>query len=76
MYEEFREQAEVSFLDEPDELEEGGKGIKASANRLRASISGMTPAQRVIVLALLLVVICLISALCLLVTGSVVLPIP
>jgi hypothetical protein len=71
MYEEFREQAEDSFLDEDEEYEDEDRRLPIDLSKLKSVLSSMTPAQRFIILALLFVVVCLASALCLLVTGAV-----
>ena len=75
MFDDFREQAEDSFFDdEDDDYEEGGFPINTS--KIQGVIFGMTPTQRFVILALLLIVICLGSVLCLLVTGSITPPFP
>ena len=76
MFDEFREQAEDSFLEEDDYYEEEQRGLSIATTKIRTTFTGLTPAQRFVILSLLLVVICLASALCLLVTGRVVPPIP
>ena len=76
MFEEFREQAEDSFQDEEDELEEESRGLPVDTEQLRSTYFRLNPKQRLIILALLLVVICLVSAFCLLVTGRIVPPFP
>ena len=73
MFEEFREQAEDSFLEDDDYYEEEPEDLLSS---IRSTFLRLSPAQRFVILALMLVVICLSSALCLLVTGRVVPPIP
>jgi len=72
-FEEFREQAEDSFLEDEDYYEEEPQDLLSS---IRFTFLRLTPAQRFVILALMLVVICLSSSLCLLVTGKVVPPIP
>ena len=76
MFEEFREQAEDSFLDEDDFEEEEQSGLGAATTKVRTTFLNMTPAQRFIILMLMLIVVCLASSLCLLVTGKVVPPLP
>ena len=76
MFEEFREQAEDSFLDEEEGLEEEGRSLPVDSEQLRSTYFSLNPKQRLIILALLLVVICLVSAFCLLVTGRIVPPFP
>ena len=76
MYEELREQAEDTYLEDDEEFEEQGGGITAVTSRVQSIAFSMTPTQRLIILALLLVVICLFSALCLLVTGRIAPPLP
>jgi hypothetical protein len=76
MFEEFREQAEDSFLDEDDFDEEEQDGLAGATTKVRTTFRSMTPAQRFIILMLMLIVVCLVSSLCLLATGKVVPPLP
>jgi hypothetical protein len=72
MFDDFREQGS-SFLDETEE--EGLVEAPGKAERPRGRFLGMTPLQRFVIAAMLLVLTCLLSAFCLLVTQKVVPPI-
>lgn len=74
MFDDLREQAENSFLDEEEELEVESSRFAPYTARAQSVASSLTQTQRIIILALLLVVICLVSVLCLLMTGRVVPP--
>jgi hypothetical protein len=76
MFDDLREQAENSFLDAEDELEEGSSRFDIDSAKLLSIFANLTQTQRIIILALLLVVICLVSVLCLLMTGRIAPPIP
>jgi hypothetical protein len=76
MFDEFREQAEESFIDEEMDYGDEARRLPIDTSQVQTSFFSMTPTQRIFLLALLLIVICLFSALCLLVTGRVVPPIP
>jgi hypothetical protein len=66
MLDDLRQQAEDSFLDEPEQA--------AQAAPSQPRFLGMTPAQTFILSFILLILACLLSASCLLVTGRVVPP--
>ena len=76
MFDEFREQAEDSFLDDEWEYEDESRRFPVDTTKVQTTFFSMNPTQRIIILALLLIVICLFSSLCLLVTGRIVPPIP
>lgn len=72
MFDDFRQQADQSGLDEGDE----NQGILPPPVPRRSNrILGMTPAQRFLIAAMLLMMTCLLSTLCLLVTEKVFPPI-
>ena len=71
MYEELREQAEESHLDYEEDLEEEQGGVAVITAKVQSIFFSMTPTQRLIILALLLIVICLVSAFCLLASGKI-----
>lgn len=75
MLDNFRDQANVSpFLDEEEEevLAKEEKSPRISQRRFL----GMTPAQRFVIAAMLLIMTCIIGAFFLLLTESIVLPFP
>ncbi len=76
MFDDLREQADASYLDEEDELEEEGGRFVIDTTKLQSTFFSLTQTQRIIILALLLVIICLFSVLCLLMTGRIMPPIP
>ena len=71
MFDDFREQGS-SFLDEPEE--ENLDEAPGRSEKPRGQFLGMTPVQRFIITVMLLVITCLLSAFCLLVTQKVVPP--
>ncbi len=74
MFDDFREQAENSFLEDDEELEAESSRYTIFTTRIRSVFDSLSQTQRIVILALLLVVICLVSVLCLLMTGRVVPP--
>ena len=72
MFDDFREQGS-EFLDETEE-ESLGEAAPGRSEKPRGHFLGMTPVQRFIITAMLLVITCLLSAFCLLVTQKVVPP--
>jgi hypothetical protein len=69
MLDDFREQAS-QFIDE----EPASKQAASTPTPYRTKFLGMTPVQTFIVAIMLLVITCLLSAFCLLVTGRIVPP--
>jgi len=74
MLDDFREQADAgTFFDDLDEEEET-KSRRRSALLGSDRLLGLTSVQRMIIAIMLLITTCLISALCLLMTGKIVPP--
>ena len=74
MLDEFREQANMESSFEVEETQEDEPDLSTAPARSSGQFLGMTPAQRFIVATMLLAITCLISSLCLMVTGKVVPP--
>jgi hypothetical protein len=75
MFDEFREQVDETSFFEDDESEEELVDSKLASQRSSGKFLGMTPAQRFVIALMLLGMSCLLSTLCLLVTGRIALPV-
>jgi hypothetical protein len=74
MFDNLRDQSsELPFDEDPASLQpEAGKTADSSAARPRPSrVLGMTPPQRFIIAAMLMLAVCSLGAMCLLLTGKI-----
>lgn len=72
MLDDFREQGSSFFDDDEEPKDQEAEEVEETAPRSRGNLLGMTPAQRFLIALLLLIITCLLSAFCLLVTQRVV----